>query len=311
MAFAYFCAAVKSSYATMTSIHIYSLSPHRLQDLQTLSDTSRQLYNTYFVKEDPLEHNATYGVILNKNVKRRTGRRPPPPPIDSRPIIKAEKTAKTTSKAVENPFASHQPSVKKEETSRPSSAGSTTATSTKKPTLKRDTSDIFKSFAKAKKAPTKTPPSLSRNSTDSSLGNTSAEEKGTDIKFGAASEDEGDSEEDALFLNRQTRGPARAPKKRPSTGKADREAKLRKMMDDSDEEKEDAQLMDPEQAGLGTGDKPKGDGQSQDAALKQGTGTPHDDHNRESEGEESVNWSDSDTGKPQPSSSKKKADDDQ
>lgn len=278
-AYAKSLAVVKSTYETITSIHIYSISAYRLQDLQTLSNNSRHLYNTYFVKEDPLEHNASYGVIVNKNVRRRTGRRPPPPTIEPMKTIKSETTSKLISKPVGKAAATPEPSVKKEEPSRPSSAGSTTSTVTtnKKPSLKRDTSDIFKSFAKAKNAAGKPKVTLTRNGTDSSIGNTSEEK---DTKPSHVSEDEGESEEEALFLDTRTRT---SSKKRSSTGKADREAKLRKMMDDSDEEMEDAKLMDPEEAGLGTGDQPK-DGKSQEAAIKQGT--------EEGEG---VNWSDSDT----------------
>lgn len=285
-------AAVKSSYETITSIHIYSLSPSCPQDLQTVSDTGRHLYSTYFAKEDPLKHNATYGVILNSKVRRRTGRRPLPPTIEPTPTIKSENASKVSSTIVENPTAAPQPSVKKEETSRPSSAGSTTRTSstTKQTSLKRDTSDIFKSFAKARSAAAKPTPNLSRNNTDSSVGNTSEDK---DSKPPTASEDEGESEEEALFLDTQTRT---AGKKRSSTGKAEREAKLRKMMDDedddnSDAEMEDADLIDPEQAGLGKGDQPRKDGKSQEAALKQGTATEAMDAE---EAQEGVNWSDSD-----------------
>jgi DNA polymerase delta subunit 3 len=261
--------AVKSSYETITSIHIYSLSAYRLQDLRTLSDVGRHLYNTYFVKEDPLEHNATYGVIGNKNVRRRTRRGPPPPSVASKPTIKAETTSKRASNPIEKVNTTPQLPVKKEETSRPSSAGSTTTTSTttKQPSLKRDTSDIFKAFAKSKNAAAKPTPNLSRNGTESSIGNSADK----DSNLPNTTDDEGESEEEALFLDTKTRAPS---KKRASTGKAERAAKLRKMMDDSDEEMEDAQLIDPEQAGYGKGDQPKKDGKSQKAAamLKQGTG---------------------------------------
>lgn len=285
-------AAVKSLYEATTSIHIYSLSAHRLPDLQTLSDKTRHLYNTYFVKEDPLEHNATYGVILNKNVRRRTGRRPPPPPppAGSTPTTKPASTAKTTSKSADKSALPAQLSGKTEENSRPSSGGSTTPTSAtaKQPSLKRDTSDIFKSFSKAKNAPARPTPKLGRNGTDSSVGNTSAsgaEDKGT--RLANASEDEGESEEEALFLDTNTRAPA---KKRASTRKTEREAKLRKMMDDSDEEMEEAELIDLEEAGLGKGDQAMTDGKSEEAATKQGMGEAGDGE----EAAEGVNWSDLD-----------------
>jgi DNA polymerase delta subunit 3 len=288
---------VKSSYETITSIHIYSISAYRLQDLQTLSDTGRHLYEMYFVKEDPLEHNTVYGAIVNKNVRRRTGRRPPPPTIEPKATIISETTSGTNSNTAEKPAGTCQPSVKKEETSRPSSAGSTTPTSTttKQPSLKRDTSDIFKAFSKAKNSAAKSKASLTRNGTDSSVGSKSEDKDG---KLLNDSEDECESEEEALFLDTKTRTSA---KKRSSTGKSEREAKLRMMMDDSDEEMEDAQLIDPEEAGLGTGDQPKNDRKSEAAALKQGTAQADDAE----EGGEGVNWSDSDTEQQQPQQPKK------
>jgi DNA polymerase delta subunit 3 len=282
--------AVKSLYEAINSIHTYSLSAHRLPDLQTLSDKTRHLYDTYFVKEDPLVHNATYGVILNKNVRRRTGRGPPPPPAESTPTIKPVSTAKTTSKSADKSALPAQLSGKTEENSRPSSAGSTTPTSAtaKQPSLKRDTSDIFKSFSKAKNASARPTPKAGRNGTDLSVGNTSAsgaEGKGT--MLANTSEDEGESEEEALFLDTNTRAPA---KKRASTRKTEREAKLRKMMDDSDEEMEEAELIDPEEAGLDKGDQAMTDGKSEEAAIKQVTGEAGDGE----EAAEGVNWSDSD-----------------
>ena len=239
------------------------------------------------MKEDPLEHNATYGVIVNKNVRRRTRRGPPPPSVASKPTVRAETTSKTASNPAEKVTTTPQPPVKKEETSRPSSAGSTTTTSTttKQPSLKRDTSDIFKAFAKSKNAAAKPTPNFSRNGTDSSIGN--SEDK--DSNLPNTTDDEGESEEEALFLDTKTRVPS---KKRASTGKAEREAKLRKMMDDSDEEMEDAQLIDPEQAGYGKGDQPKKDGKSQKTAiLKQGTGQ----EDTSADEAQDVNWSDSES----------------
>src|SRR5271154_2607059 len=128
---------MKDQYESITSIHIYSLSPYRLQDLQTLTDIGRDLFNTVFIKEDPLLHNKTYGVIQNSNVRRRTGKRPPiseAPAQKSKPVkdeTRQNTTTTTTSKTSNLP-----PTLKKED-SRPSSAGSMTSTSsTKQPTLK-------------------------------------------------------------------------------------------------------------------------------------------------------------------------------
>ena len=276
------CAAVKSAYEILTSIHIYSLSPCRLQDLQTLSDTSRHLYNTYFVKEDPLQHNATYGVIINKTVRRRTGRRPPPPTIEPKQAVKSNQVSKPTSggKIVPGPG----PFVKKEEHSRPGSSGSITSASTAhtKTSLKRDTSDFFRAYTKSKNVAAKAPPNLTRNMTDSSLGNTSEDK---DSKPPVVSEDEDESEEEALFLDTNTRT---SSKKRSSTGKAERQAKLRKMMDDSDED-----MVDAEQADLSPANPPNKVEKPQTTATKPGSNDPDLDPDPNP-----VTWSDSDPDQP-------------
>jgi DNA polymerase delta subunit 3 len=226
---------MKDQYESITSIHIYSLSPYRLQDLQTLTDISRDLFNTVFSKEDPLPHNKTYGVIQNSGVRRRTGRRPP---ISEGPAPKFKPVKEETKKSTETLTASKPsvppPGLKTENSSRPSSAGSTTtASSTRQPALKRDTSDIFKSFAKAKSKPKD-----ENKETDASTNGDSPAQSGPEDAKMTDADEEGESEDEALFLDTQTRKPA---KKRPSEdgelmkSKHERAAKLRKMMDSDDE----------------------------------------------------------------------------
>jgi DNA polymerase delta subunit 3 len=124
--------------------------------------------------------------------------------------------------------------LKREDSSRPSSAGSMTSTSsTKQPTLKRDTSDIFKSFAKARPKPK----DEKKDADASTNGDSPAQSGPEDVKMTDADE-EGESEDEALFLDTNTRKPA---KKRTSEegdlkkDKEERAAKLRKMMDSDDE----------------------------------------------------------------------------
>jgi DNA polymerase delta subunit 3 len=228
---------MKEQYEMITSIHIYSLSPCRLQDLQTLTETGRYLFNSIFVKEDPLLHNKTYGVIQNPGVRRRTGKRPP---ILEAPIAKLTLGKDDTRQPTETAATlrtSHPPAtLKKEDSSRPSSAGSsTTASSIKQPTLRRDTSDIFKSFAKAKSKPQN-----ENKDIDASINRGSPAQSGPENTNVADADEEGESEDEALFLDTNTRRPA---KKRPgeegsmAKDRHERAAKLRKMMD-SDEESE-------------------------------------------------------------------------
>ena len=207
---------VKSQYETITSLHIYSLSPTKVSDLATLTDTGRSLYTDVFSKQDPLLYNKTYGVIDNPQVRRRKGKRPviPTAPTSKfQPVKEAPKPS--TSK----------PSLKKEETtSRPSSRDSTSTKPSKAPTLKRGTSgtasDIFKSFAKSQ------PPKPKAATQDTNMIEAPT----------LQDDDEGESEDEALFLDNDTRKPA---KKRASDARKEREdktAKLRKMMDSDDEE---------------------------------------------------------------------------
>ena len=228
---------MKDQYESISSIHIYSLSPYRLQDLQTLTDIGRDLFNTVFIKEDPLLHNKTYGVIQNSGVRRRAGKRPPVSEVSASKFkpVKDERTRPTVTSTSAKP-TDLPPTLKKEDSSRPSSAGSTTtASSMRQPGLKRDTSDIFKSFAKAKSKPKE-----ESKETDASTNGDSPAQSGPDDTNMLEADEEGDSEDEALFLDTKTRKPA---KKRPSedgnltNGKIERAAKLRKMMD-SDDEKE-------------------------------------------------------------------------
>ena len=174
---------VKAQYEHISFIHIYSLQPTPLKDLQTITDTSREIREKY-AANDPLEHNKTYGIIQNQNVKvriartcpcpyladpllqRRTGRRPPPPKTSStaKPAVQkaakpAEDTKAKAAKPKEEPHPKSRPDS--QASNKPTPQASESQPAKKAPTLKRDKSDIFKSFAKAK-------PKLKKEGTDSS-----------------------------------------------------------------------------------------------------------------------------------------------
>jgi DNA polymerase delta subunit 3 len=221
---------MKQTYETITSIHLYSLSPTKVSDLVTLTDLGRSLYTDVFAKEDPLLNNETYGVIQNPQVRRRKGKRPIAPsvtaskfqPVKDEPVPKTASVPKAQPKAsgIAASFNRSSSNLKKEDTtSRPSSRDST-STAGAKPTLRRDASDIFKAFAKGK--------------TKQRAGNDS-QEADTPMS-GLGDDDEGESEDEALFLDTGNKKPA---KKRTSDVRKERDdkaAKLRKMMDSDDEE---------------------------------------------------------------------------
>jgi DNA polymerase delta subunit 3 len=194
--------AIKAEYDTITSLHIYSVSPVRLQDLVELTDIGRGIYTDIFVKQDPLIHNKDYGVIQNPNAKRRHGKRTNIAPA---PAPKLQPTKPVPAKKEEaKPAPKHD--------SRPSSRDSTSKPPV--PTLKKSGSSILSAFSKSQ------PPKPKPDSQDK------------DVKM---SDDEGEDEDEALFLDNNTWKPA---KKRGSDAKKEREdkaAKLRRLMDDDDE----------------------------------------------------------------------------
>ncbi|KAJ9662884.1 CDC27 protein [Neophaeococcomyces mojaviensis] len=274
--------SVKEQYEHITAIHIYSLSPSRLGDLQGLTDCNRTVFTDYHAKQDPLIHNKDYGIIQNPHARRRKGKRPVN--FDAaQPKFEPVKDEKSASKpAPASAFGSKtttaKPDLKREDsaTSRPSSRDSTSTTqSLSKPNLKRDGSSLFKAFAKQSSKP-----KLERKNTDTSAD--------SNIKMGGMDDnaDEGESEDEAVFLDTNTRQSGTGSRKRPSDTQREREerqAKLRKMMDDDDEEPavpkvSEATDMDAEPPAAKNGE---------DADAKEGDVEEDEDND--------VAWSDSDT----------------
>lgn len=267
--------AVKRQYERITSIHIYSLSPARVEDLASLTETGRAVFVDYHAKQDPLIHNKDYGIIQNPHVWRRKGKRPAnmdmsQPKLESKASIAKREEMKPTIK----------PALKKEESApaaRPSSRDSTTtqdSTTKSKPNLKRDDSSLFKAFAKQSAKP-----KLDRKDTSTSAA--------SDSKMsGMDDNDEGESEDDAMFLDTGTS----KGKKRPSDvqkEKDERQAKLRKMMDDEAEEPQVPRVADE----TGMDEDPPAAKENEDADAPDGDG-------------ENVDWDESDTEQKQKSKAK-------
>lgn len=285
--------AVKAEYETVTSLHIYSLSPGRIQDLVALTDAGRSLFTDVFSKQDPLQHNKVYGVIQNPHVRRRTGKRSVAPsgPTPSFQPVKDEPSkpnsifpAKTTA------VSSAKKEAAETTTSKPASQDSTSSTKvTPKPALKRDSSDLFKAFAKQSQSKPRS--SLSREDSDTKMSDAPT----------TAADDEGESEDDALFLDTGTR--KAGTKKRPSDAKRERDdkaAKLRKMMDSDDED--ETALPNAEKTSGGEADVPV------QAQKDSGGPVPLRDDKNEDDGE-AVAWSDSDTEKTEKQAQKHKVED--
>ena len=58
----------KSTFQSISTIHIYSVQPTVLQDLNTLTDVCRETATAH-AQDDPLECGGQWGMIQNRNVK--------------------------------------------------------------------------------------------------------------------------------------------------------------------------------------------------------------------------------------------------
>ncbi|CAP96799.1 hypothetical protein E8E15_008372 [Penicillium rubens] len=216
----------KSTFQSISTIHVYSLQPTALPDLNVLVDANREILSTHG-QEDPLECGKQWGMIQNRNVKRRTGARPPPP---AAPAVKAQ-GAKTSKPSTESTVPAKRPLQKEaspakteatksdEPKSEPSSAANSQTSS--KPSGKaapaKQKGNLFSSFAKAKPK------------TKTSVPAEPAAPSAEDVVLDDASEEEAeelfpDSTDTVAAATRENR--------------KEREDKLKKMMDDDDDDDE-------------------------------------------------------------------------
>lgn len=61
-------ADAKATFRCISTIHVYSLQPTALPDLNVLVDANREIAST-FAQEDPLECGKQWGMIQSRNVK--------------------------------------------------------------------------------------------------------------------------------------------------------------------------------------------------------------------------------------------------
>ncbi|KAJ5418209.1 uncharacterized protein N7487_001759 [Penicillium crustosum] len=217
----------KATFQSISTIHVYSLQPTALPDLNVLVDANREIASTHG-QEDPLECGKQWGMIQNRNVKRRTGARPSPPaaPAVKPPAAKALKPSTESTVPAKRPLQKETSSVKTEATKpdepkpEPSSAANSQASS--KPSGKAATTkqkgNLFSSFAKAKPKTKASAPA----------------EPAAPIVLDDASEEEAEE----LFPDSTAKAAAenRANRK-------EREERLKKMMDDDDDDEADDEEM--------------------------------------------------------------------
>ncbi|KAH0547723.1 hypothetical protein FGG08_000213 [Glutinoglossum americanum] len=232
--------SAKSLYVGAVSIHIYSLEPSSIKNLQILEDSNRGILAKY-ANEDPLEMGPTYGTIKNPNAKRRSKR-----PFIPTPLPGAAPSARGRDSAVANESkrstsgdnkigpmrdAQNEPAPLKPVAAENGSIQS--KGSAKKPvSLKKGQSDIFKSFAKSK-------PKLHKEDTESSAAASSLSALESMVQpMKDASEDEDDD-----FIATTTKTSSHKPGRKSI---AERQAGLRRMMEDDDELMEDSHDVKPE-----------------------------------------------------------------
>ncbi|KAF7910578.1 hypothetical protein BELL_0121g00150 [Botrytis elliptica] len=245
----------RSQYEHISSIHIYSLGPHPLKELQLLSDSTREI-QTLAKSEDPLESYHKYGIITNPNAKRRIRKAPPiatvtQASVPTRPatakskLSEAQESAKSSSSS-KKPESKSQPSNAKDffgssgkEKTKPkpqvesTKAESTTAPSSKESTpappanLKRESSSIFKAFAKTQPKKAK------------------IEETESSAKDDSAMKDVSDDDEEDTWMPAPVTQETKAQDR--SSRKATQE-RLRKMMEDDDDDEEEEEKAAPSPA---------------------------------------------------------------
>ncbi|RAL04176.1 uncharacterized protein BO80DRAFT_422538 [Aspergillus ibericus CBS 121593] len=216
----------KSTFQSISSIHVYSLQPTVLQDLNVLTDVAAEMAASH-AQEDPLEYGQSWGMIQGNNVRRRTGGRPPvpaAPPAPPKATIPAKRPIKSE-EPTQSKVEPEEKAPKVEETTKREETPASTKPIEKTAPPKQKGS-IFSSFAKAK------PKQKKEESATPASGVESAEPNGAeDLVLGDASD--GDEEPEELF---------------PDSGKSahigtresrkEREEKLRKMMEEEDEDEE-------------------------------------------------------------------------
>ncbi|OCL03189.1 hypothetical protein AOQ84DRAFT_368588 [Glonium stellatum] len=218
---------IKAQLEEVTSIHIYSLEPGPLEIIHLLSVCNQEIARKY-AHEDPLENWKTYGTIHNPNVKRRTTR-VPAPPVASIALATTSKATPRSDGAVKIKEDAILSKARRGSESEGSRSGRSTPQGeptigaakklTAKSTLKRDSSDIFKSFAKAKAKPKEATPT-----TDSAEQSAQEDQPMKDV-----SEDE--YEEDYTPEVEISKEKSDAARK----ARAEREEKLRQMMEDAED----------------------------------------------------------------------------
>ncbi|KAB2573692.1 DNA polymerase subunit Cdc27 [Lasiodiplodia theobromae] len=230
----------RAEFEEITSIHVYSLEPGPLKDLQILSDCTREIAEKC-ADEDPLHAWETYGSIHNPHSKRRTpGIKPqaPAPVATSAPTKTAPRPSTTAVSSKEVPAKGRESqAAPRQSTPQVDSAALPKKNVDKQSLKKKEASSIFASFAKAQ------PKKKTAESGASTPATKSAEQsQAEDEPMRDASEEEGEDDDVVITgANQKSKEEnAEAMKK----ARAEREAREKKLRDMMDEDDDDAIMQD-------------------------------------------------------------------
>ncbi|KAL1629301.1 hypothetical protein SLS56_005405 [Neofusicoccum ribis] len=241
----------KAHFEEITSIHIYSLEPGPLKDLQVLSDCSREAIEKC-CNEDPLEAWKTYGSIYNPHTRRRTpGIKPQAAvpvattaaaktaPRPSTTAMSKQKEAQDTSKAKD--FRPSTPQVD------PSALPNKKTDKKAQPSLKKEGSSIFSAFAR-----TQSKNKTAGSGTSTPAAKSAEHSQAEDETMKDASDEEGEDDDVAITSsNKKSKEEASEAMKKARAEREAKEKKLREMMeeddDDDDTPMQDAPAAAPEE----------------------------------------------------------------
>ncbi|KAJ5315505.1 DNA polymerase subunit Cdc27 [Penicillium atrosanguineum] len=221
--------------AASGSLRIASIILAREEDLEGRQWLSRLCSEvaTAHAQDDPLECGKDWGMIQNRNVKRRTGARPPPPAAALAPKTKTESTV-PAKRPFEKSAPTTKPQAKAEETTSQPTSASNSQTSSKtaaKPAPKREKSNLFSSFAKAKPKPKAATPAESATPSGAEDGKLSQfESQLDDSRSAVVLDDASDEEAEELFPTSDDKSAVAGNRE----SKKEREEKLKAMMEDDD-----------------------------------------------------------------------------
>ncbi|OJD35557.1 dna polymerase subunit cdc27 [Diplodia corticola] len=225
----------RAQFEEITSLHVYSLEPGPLKNLQILSDCTREAAKKT-TDEDPLQAWETYGCIRNPHARRRTpGVKPQAPaPVATNATAKTAPRPSTTAATKQKDVqAKTSDSQKASRSSTPQvDAAALPNKKTNKTGLKKEASSIFASFAKTQPKKKATESGPSTPPTKSAEQSQAEDEPMKDV-----SDEEG--EDDDLVItgaNKKSKEETTEAMKKARAEREARDRKLRDMMDEDDDE---------------------------------------------------------------------------